>query len=119
MLDMIERLRSIAKRHRDLRELSGLSDRDLADLGVSRDQARALAALPDDVPGRVAAMGRVFGVDEAVLHANRDGWNEMLETCAHCGALPACRRLMAENHKSATAAAGFCPNAPEFAAAQG
>jgi len=119
MLDVIERLRTIARRHRDLRELSGLSDRELIDLGVTRDQAMTLATLPDDVPGRVAAMGQVFGVGEAELHHNRDAWNAMLETCAHCGALPACRRLMTEDHKSATAAVEFCPNAGAFAEAHG
>ncbi|GAB4262243.1 MAG: hypothetical protein Kow0013_07590 [Pararhodobacter sp.] len=115
MLEIIERLRGIARRHRDLRDLSALSDLDLSDLGVSRDQAVALAALPDDVAGRVTAMGRVFGVDEAHLHANRAAWIDMLENCAHCGALPACRHFMASPDGSAAEAARFCPNAAEFA----
>ena len=42
MLDVIERLRTIARRHRDLRELSGLSDRELIDLGVTRDNRKSV-----------------------------------------------------------------------------
>lgn len=119
MLDVIERLRGIARCHRDLRELDRLSERELTDLGVTRDQAKALAALPDDIPGRVEAMGRVFWLDEVALHRDRNAWTEMLETCARCGAVPACQRLMTENHQSASAAREFCPNAAGFAQARG
>lgn len=115
MSDVIEWLKNIARRHRDLREIAALGDRDLADLGLTRDQARHLAAMPDDVPGRVEAMARVFGVDADTLHRERDSWTEMLETCAECGALPACKRLMDAPTQSEEAAARICPNAAGFA----
>ena len=116
MLDLMDRLRTIVRRHRDLQELKALSARDLADLGLSRDEAILLATLPDDVPGRVAAMARVFGVDEDTLHRERNTWNDLLETCAECKALPTCARFMA-HPGDARQAAAFCPNAGSFAEA--
>lgn len=117
MLDMLDKLRAIVRRHRDLTELAALSPRELADLGLSRDEAMTLATLPDDVPGRVSAMARVFGVDEATLTQDRNTWHGLLETCATCQVLPTCARFMAHPGDSAEAA-GFCPNAGMFAEAR-
>lgn len=110
---MMERFLMLFRRSRDRNELMALSDRELADLGVSRAQALELVNLPDDVPARVAAMGRLFGLGEAELTANRDLWHELLETCHHCAALPTCARFMASGAPE-PANAGFCPNRAEF-----
>ena len=110
---MMERFLTLFRRSRDRNDLMAMSDRELADLGVSRAQALELVNLPDDVPGRVAAMGRIFGLSEAELTANRDLWHGLLETCHHCAALPTCARFMA-SAEAEPAKAGFCPNRAEF-----
>jgi hypothetical protein len=112
---MLERLRRMFEHYRDLTEVSSLSDRELADLGVSRDQALQLAALPDDVPGRVAAMGRIFGISETDLTRDRAVWQELLAVCQSCRELRSCRRLMERADTAAPADAGFCPNWTQFA----
>ena len=110
---MMERFRALFRRSRDQHDLMAMSDRELADLGVSRAQALALSRLPDDVPGREQAMGRIFGLSEAELSENREVWHELLQSCNHCAALPQCARYMAGpsqlRHET-----GFCPNHGQF-----
>lgn len=112
---MLERLRRLFTQYRDLSEVAALSERELIDLGVTRDQALQLAALPDDVPGRVAAMGRIFGLSEADLSRDRAVWSEMLTVCQSCRELPRCRKLLDQGQIAAPADAGFCPNWSQFA----
>ncbi|MCA8883471.1 MAG: DUF1127 domain-containing protein [Rhodobacter sp.] len=113
---MMERFMKLFRRSRDLHDIRAMSDRDLADLGVTRAQAEALTALPDDVPGRVAAMGRVFGLSEDTLTRQRDLWNEMLHSCHHCQDLATCERTMVNRITGEIPEVGFCPNAGAFAA---
>lgn len=116
---MMERFRELFRRSRDRNELLSMSERELADLGVSRAQALELSRLPDDVPGRVQAMGRIFGLSEADLADNRELWHELLQSCNHCSALPQCARFMA-NSGGKPDQTGFCPNHGQFQAlAQG
>ncbi|MFN3953692.1 MAG: DUF1127 domain-containing protein [Pararhodobacter sp.] len=114
---MFNRIRRFFELARDADAVASLSERELADLGVSRDQALNLVSLTHDVPGRVAAMGRIFGLSEMELTRDRVVWRELLETCHHCRALPACRRLLGRHPGGEDArreAAGFCPNRPGF-----
>jgi uncharacterized protein YjiS (DUF1127 family) len=115
---MFERFHQMIDRWRDQSWLENLDDRDLADLGVSRDQAMHLARLPADVPGRMQAMAAIFGVDAATLQQDRPTLTEISETCATCGDTRACRRTLDRARVldgSITAAdCGFCPNAGSF-----
>ena len=110
----MERIRRLFERHRDLTEVAELSDRELADLGVSRDQAVQLAALPDDVAGRISAMGRIFGLSEAELNRDRAVWLELLAVCNSCRELRACRRLLSRADAATPEDAAFCPNWKQF-----
>lgn len=112
---MLERVRRFFAMATDVDEVELLSDRELADLGLSRDQARNLARLPDDVPGRIAAMGRIFGLTEADLVRDRGEWEELLLTCNACREQGACRRLLARADTADPTEASFCPNAGRFA----
>jgi len=113
--DMLDRVRRFLARAADARAVAALSARDLADLGVSRDQAMNLVSLPDDVPGRIAAMGRIFGLTEAELMRDRGAWEELLMTCNACRELGACRRLLADADTATPTQAAFCPNSGRFA----
>ena len=101
-------------RYRDLEAVAALSERELADMGLSREQAMHLASLPRDVPERVAAMARIFGVTEAELQRDRNEWLELLEVCDGCHELPACRRLMMLGDFATPGETGFCPNRDVF-----
>lgn len=110
-----------AFRHsRDLHDIEAMSAEALRDLGVTRDQARMLNALPDDVPARVAAMARAFGLSGAALLEDPDRWFALLHDCAQCRDLPACHRFLAREDRpdlddAPAIAQGFCPNAGVFA----
>ncbi len=112
---MFERLKRLWARSGEADALAALSDRDLADLGLGRDQALNLMRLPDDVPGRVAAMGAIFGLSEAELTRDRGQWEDLLHTCAACRATGPCRRFLDRGAAADPAEADFCPNAAAFA----
>ena len=111
---MRNHIRRLLQRYRDLAAIAELSERDLADLGVSREQAMHLAALPKDVESRVTAMARIFGVPQEELQRDRAEWLELLEICDTCKELPACRRLLMLGDFASPEDAGFCPNRASF-----
>lgn len=112
---MFDRIRAMIRQWQDVEAVAALDDRALADLGVSRDQAAALARLPAEVPARMAAMAAIFGVTEAVLRRDHAQWVEAMETCGHCGEGVACRRMLDRarvlDGSVSDADVGFCPNA--------
>lgn len=112
---MFERLRRLWARSADLDAVAALNARELADLGLSRDQALNLVRLPDEVPDRVVAMGAIFGLSEDELTRDRGQWEELLVTCGRCRETLACRHLLEVAQMAGPAQAGFCPNAERFA----
>lgn len=111
---MFERIRHLMKKYRDLSEIADLSDRELADLGVSRDQAMSLASIPEGVAGRVVAMAQVFGLSQDDLMRNRGEWADLIETCNGCTTRSECRSFMAAGRPGGPAAVDFCPNRANF-----
>lgn len=107
---MIERIKALLARWRDVAELDGLSDHDLADLGFSREQVRRFAMMPADVPGRVTAMGTIFGLTEAELRRDHGAWVDLLETCSQCGDRGPCQQMLDKAAEAQPQDAGFCPN---------
>lgn len=107
---MFDWMRRLAKRKSDLATVAAFGKRDLSDLGVSRDQAQTLAAMPAVVPERVRAMGAVFGLSSDDLARDRVEWVQMIETCAQCPSIPQCRQFMRQDGHPSPAGAGFCPN---------
>lgn len=103
-------------RQQDLTEIAALSDSELADIGASRTELLKIVEMPDEVPARMAAMARVFGVDEARLTANRAEYVEDLMTCADCRAVVRCRQERARGDAADPARCTFCKNAGHFAA---
>ncbi|MEZ5797948.1 MAG: DUF6455 family protein [Paracoccaceae bacterium] len=111
---MFDRIKTLLSRWHEIKEVEALSDRDLADLGLSRDQLRDFIAMPHDVADRVAAMGRIFGLSEATLQRDHAQWVDILSTCGHCADRGACALVLSKGQLSRPADATFCPNHDTF-----
>lgn len=112
---MFERFKALRARLRDLAEVEELRESDLADLGLSRDQMRALVAIPQDVSDRMTAMAAVFGITPAELAADRGDFVDMLCNCNSCKSQGACKRELAKGAAADPANTGFCVNHDSFA----
>ena len=111
---MFDRIKTLLTRWHDFNEVDSLSDRDLADLGMSREQVRAFAQMPPDVGQRVTAMATIFGVPEADLKRDHSQWVELLSSCSRCGDRVACGQALARGEITRPEDAGFCPNRGTF-----
>ena len=111
---MFNRIKALLDRWQDVREVSALSDRDLDDLGMSRAQVEAFVRMPHDVPDRVIAMARIFGLDEVEVKANHAEWLDLLEVCGTCHDRGACKLVLERGDLSRPQDCGFCLNAPAF-----
>ena len=111
---MFERIRSLLDRLHEVQEVNALSDRDLDDLGMSREQVLDFVRMPRDITERVNAMGAIFGVSEADLKRDHAQWVDILSTCGHCTSRSACSHALAD---AATQPADctFCGNRAVFA----
>lgn len=113
---MFERIKALMGRWQDLKEVDSLSERDLDDLGMSRDQVRAFIRMPHDIADRVKHMAEIFGIGEEELHLNHESYVEILSTCGTCKERGKCSHLLAHAATAKPADAGFCLNAETFAA---
>ena len=113
---MFDRIKTLLHRLQDLTEVNALSDRDLGDLGMTRDQVRAFAQMPRDVPDRVTAMGHIFGIPEAALQRDHAQWLDLLSACGRCADRGACSKVLAKRSLALPSETGFCPNRETFAA---
>ncbi len=111
---MFDRIRALIDRLHEVQEVNALSDRDLDDLGMSREQVLAFLKMPRDIAQRVSAMGRIFGLSETELKRDHALWVEILSTCGHCADRTACARLLAKGDAAQPAEAGFCGNRTTF-----
>lgn len=112
---MFQRLKALLQRSHELAEIEKLTQHDLDDLGMTRDQLRAFARMPTDVPGRVQAMAAIFGLSEDDLKHNHAQWLELQQCCGHCQDRAACALVLERGELSRPRDAAFCPNAAEFA----
>ena len=114
---MFDRIKTLLHRWHDLAEVSALSDRDLDDLGMTRDQVERFVRMPADVPDRVAAMGEIFGISAEELKRDHNTWLDLLQTCGTCHERGACAHVLERGALSRPQDCGFCPNAAAFTAA--
>lgn len=112
---MFDRIKTLLQRRADFKEVDAMSERDLADLGLSRDQLRDFVAMPHDLAERVTAMSRIFGVPEAELQRDHDRWVALLHSCGHCADRGACGLVLDRAELSGPRDAAFCPNGGAFA----
>jgi hypothetical protein len=112
---MFDRIRSLIHRLHEVQEVNALSDRDLDDLGMSRDQVLAFLRMPSDINERVTAMAAIFGLSETELKRDHGLWVELLSTCGHCTDRSACAKLLALGDQARASEADFCANRGAFA----
>ncbi|MDP3195200.1 DUF6455 family protein [Tabrizicola sp.] len=112
---MFARIRALIDRLHDVQEVNALSDRDLDDLGMTRDQVLDFLRMPRDINDRVTAMGAIFGLPETELKRDHGLWVEILSTCGHCADRGACARLLAKGDQAQPTEATFCGNREAFA----
>lgn len=112
---MFDRIRSLIHRLHEVTEADALSDRDLTDLGISRDQLLAFLRMPQDITERVTAMAAIFGVPEADLKRDYPQWIDLLTTCGHCADRGACRKVLDKGTTARPEEASFCGNRAVFA----
>ena len=111
---MFQRIKTLLHRWHDLAEVSALSDRELDDLGMTRDQLRAFLSMPKDIGQRVTAMAAIFGVSEVELKRDHSQWLDLLTVCGHCADRAACASELAKGEAAHAADCGFCGNRESF-----
>ncbi|MDT8854003.1 DUF1127 domain-containing protein [Paracoccaceae bacterium Fryx2] len=110
-----ERIQAMIDQWRSLQEVSHLSDRELDDMGMTREQVVRFVRMPAAVPERMAKMAAVFGLTEAELQQAYAEYLDLMETCATCGARKVCVSALAHADDLEPADCGFCPNAAAYA----
>lgn len=111
---MFEKMKEWRDRRAERAEIEALSEGDLLDLGLGRDQLRALVETPKDVGERVHAMAHVFGVSDAALTSDRGTYVDILCTCGECQVRGACVHELAKGAEARAEDCGFCLNRDEF-----
>lgn len=112
---MFERIKALMERWHDLKEINDLTDRDLQDLAMSREQVQAFARMPRDISDRVKHMAAIFGISDVALQVDHDAYLEILSTCGACRDRASCAHLLARADASPLEA-DFCLNATVFEA---
>jgi Family of unknown function (DUF6455)/Domain of unknown function (DUF1127) len=112
---MFDRIRALINRLHDVQEVNSLSDRDLDDLGMSREQVLGFLKMPRDISERVTAMGQIFGVPELELKRDHAQWVDLLTVCGHCADRNACSHVLVKGTAAQPSDAQFCGNRASFA----
>ena len=94
-------------------ELAALDDRQLDDIGLTRDELVLVVAGAAEAPERVGMMAGRLGVDPQAFEARRPLLNEMVKRCAACRTKVICAWWLAEGGAE-DAYREFCPNAGRF-----
>ncbi len=111
---MFDRIRSLLHHLNEVQEVHALSDRDLDDLGMTREQVLAFLKMPRDITERVAAMGAIFGLSGSELKRDHGLWVDLLTTCGHCADRGSCGKLLAKGPGAQASEATFCGNGGTF-----
>ena len=107
---MFDRLKTLIQHLEEAQEVDALTERDLLNLGVSRDQLVDFLRMPTDVSDRVTAMGAILGLSEAGLKRDHAQWIDLLYVCGHCADRGAGAKVPARGTKADPAGIDFCGN---------
>lgn len=111
---MFKAFKAAMDRYQEARALDALTERDLADLGVSREQLAHFIRMPEDTPDRVLAMAHVFGLSSGEVKRDHGEWLDLVEVCAECPDRVACGHLLDKGDLANPRDATFCPNHKTF-----
>ena len=111
---MFEKIKALHQRRMNFREVAGLSNRELDDLGMTRAQIEAFVGMPQDVPDRVTAMARIFGLSDAEIKAENAQYADLLVTCGGCKDRKACKTVLSLGDEAHPEDAAFCLNSANF-----
>ncbi len=114
---MFDRIKTLINRWNALKEVEALSEHELDDLGMTRDQVRRFVQMPADIADRVKHMAAIFGLSEADLHKDHEAYVALLETCGTCQDRRACSRVLGLGDAARPEMCSFCLNAESFASA--
>ncbi|MDE3079815.1 MAG: DUF1127 domain-containing protein [Paracoccaceae bacterium] len=112
---MLERLKAMLDHHREHLEIAQMSERDLDDIGLTREQLLNVVDTPEEVSRRVLQMAARHGISEHELESYRQDFAILLDNCAHCHSVGKCGRMLADPTQTAEDAT-FCPNHEEYLA---
>ena len=113
---MFDRIKALMHRWQNLNEIAHLSQHELDDLGMTRDQVEAFVRMPQDVPDRVIAMAQIFGLTEAQVRADHDRYHDLLYTCGQCKDRKNCSKTLERGALAKPSDAEFCLNKASFVA---
>ncbi len=113
---MLDRIRHFLKLWRERQEIDALTDRDLADLGMTREQVIGFSRMPADSAERMATMARLFGISQGDLKRDHAVYLELVATCGHCTDRAACALVLQKGDLARPSDCAFCPNSEQFAA---
>ena len=111
---MLNPLKTLFTRWQNTREVDHLSREELADMGMTRDQARTFTRMSPKVAQRVTAMGQVFGAPQSALTRDPAEWADLLSGCNRCPDKGACGHALMHGDITQPSEAGFCPNRGTF-----
>ncbi|MCL7466149.1 DUF6455 family protein [Phaeovulum sp. NW3] len=106
---MFERIKKWQEKTRDLAEIRMISDVDLNDMGVSRNELRSIVGFGAEVDTRQMAMAERHGLDSYCLRRHPQDLIASNKACAECGHVEECASYLASD-VPAEASARFCPN---------
>lgn len=85
-----------------------------ADLAITPYELQEAASQPADVPDRMQAMARVFGVPEQFRQLPRPQLQDLARQCAGCRNRTRCSKTLARSASAVQQDCGFCPNAVTY-----
>jgi uncharacterized protein YjiS (DUF1127 family) len=95
------------------KELQRLTDTDLADIGINRDQIADIARA-QEAPQLLQQMLRRLEIADGVLARHPGLRDELARACRSCGARNLCRHWLREEHAD-DSYRDFCPNESQLA----
>ncbi|MEZ5870271.1 MAG: DUF6455 family protein [Nitratireductor sp.] len=112
MSTIVEKIRSWARKQRDLEYIAKQGGFFAGDTGVSVDDARRMVTGRSDTRERMLDMAGRFGVTAQQIDADCGMASEISLACAECGSERTCRRVLSGN--ASAEPHDFCPNAARY-----
>lgn len=106
---MFERIKKWQAQTREFAKINRMSDVDLHDMGVSRNELQSIVGIGAEVDTRQMAMAHRHGLDSFDLRRHPQDLIASNQACAKCGHVGECASYLASD-APAVDSATFCPN---------